>query len=89
MTVISVLLLAVNVWTFCLMGLDKRLAQLGRRRIPEKRLLQAEGLFGALGAYLGMRVFRHKTLHPKFSRGLPAMLLAQLAVLAAGLHYGS
>lgn len=35
---------------------------------------------GSIGALLGMRVFRHKTKHWYFVWGVPAILLAQLAL---------
>ncbi len=73
---------AVNVLSFSLMGVDKRRAQQGRWRIPERTLFLAAGCFGALGGLLGMQVFRHKTRHASFRIGLPVMLALQLALLA-------
>lgn len=46
--------------TFLLYGIDKALAISGAWRIPEKVLLTAVVLGGALGGFLGMIVFRHK-----------------------------
>ena len=41
-----------------------------------------------LGGLLGMRAFRHKTLHKRFSWGVPAMLVFQATLLACLLiHY--
>ena len=37
-------------------------------------------LGGSVGALLGMRVFHHKTKHWYFVWGVPAILLAQLAL---------
>ena len=37
-------------------------------------------LGGSVGALLGMRVFHHKTKHWYFAWGVPAILLAQLAL---------
>jgi uncharacterized membrane protein YsdA (DUF1294 family) len=37
---------------------------------------------GALGAWLGMYTVRHKTQHAKFTVGVPALLLLQLALAA-------
>ena len=51
------------VWSlalFSLMGRDKRLARMGGRRIPEKRLFLLAALGGAVGGVAGMAVFRHK-----------------------------
>lgn len=73
-------LLAVNVAAFVMMGLDKAKAKLGAWRIPEKMLLLTAAAGGSVGAILGMQLFRHKTRHPAFSVGLPAILVVQLAV---------
>lgn len=76
-----------NLAAFLLMGLDKRKAIRGVRRIPEKTLLTACGLFAAAGGLIGMRVFHHKTRKTKFRLGVPLMLTAQLAVAAALIYY--
>jgi uncharacterized membrane protein YsdA (DUF1294 family) len=34
---------------------------------------------GAFGAYVAMRVFRHKTLKPKFRIGVPVAILVHAA----------
>lgn len=47
--------------TFLLYGFDKRRAVRGGRRIPEKTLHLYALLGGWPGAFLGQRVFRHKT----------------------------
>ena len=66
---------------FSLMGRDKRLAKTGARRVPEKRLFLLAILGGAVGGVAGMAVFRHKTLHPAFRYGMPAILAIQLVVI--------
>lgn len=75
-----------NLYAFFLMGIDKRKAVRDVRRIPEKALLTACGLFAAPGGLIGMHVFHHKTRKIKFSVGVPLMLLAQAAILAALLY---
>lgn len=82
--------LAVNLISFLLMGVDKRRAKKGLWRIPEKTLLTVCALFGAAGGLLGMKLFRHKTQKPKFSFGVPALLILQIAFLAglAGYMFG-
>ena len=67
-----------NLLAFGLMGADKAFARKGLHRIPEKRLFLAAALGGALGALLGMRLFRHKTLHRSFTLGMPALLILNL-----------
>lgn len=60
----------------------------GQVALPERTLLLTCACFGALGGLLGMRAFRHKTLHKRFSWGVPAMLVFQATLLACLLiHY--
>ena len=66
---------------FLAMGDDKRRAQAGRRRTPEARLFLLAALGGALGGWLGMRAFRHKTRHWTFVLGFPLLSLLQLGFL--------
>lgn len=73
-------LFIINALSFLLMHMDKEKAKAGRWRIPEATLLCVAFMGGSLGAYLGMRVFRHKTRHPKFSIGLPVILALQILV---------
>lgn len=80
-TLVWIALVGVNVLSFSLMGIDKARAKANRWRIPERTLLLTSACFGALGGTLGMFHFHHKTKHWYFRRGLPAMLLVQLAVL--------
>ena len=79
---ISVILLAMNLLAFALMGIDKMKAKRGSWRIPEKTLFLVTALFGGLGGTLGMRMFRHKTKHWYFKFGFPALLAVQLVLLA-------
>ena len=69
----------VGVVLFCMMGADKRFARRGERRIPEARLFFLAVLGGAVGGWLGMRVFHHKTRHWYFAVGFPAIAIAQAA----------
>ncbi|MEG0766310.1 MAG: DUF1294 domain-containing protein [Clostridia bacterium] len=71
----------INLATFMLMGVDKRRAQRGAYRIPERTLLLFCACFGALGGFFAMHFFHHKTRHPKFRYGIPAMLCVHLVVL--------
>lgn len=57
---------ALNAVTFVLFGVDKRRARLGKRRIPERRLLGLAWATGLLGAWIGMSLFRHKTRKRSF-----------------------
>ena len=74
-------LLIINAAGFGFMLADKVKAVRGAWRIPEAVLLSIALFGGSLGAFLGMRLFRHKTLHLKFSLGLPLILSAHLLLL--------
>lgn len=81
-------LLAVNLITFFIYGLDKWKARHSRWRIPEATLLGLAVAGGSVGAWLGMRMFHHKTLHNKFRFGIPAIMVIQLASLGYLLFNG-
>ena len=63
------------------MGEDKRRAQRGKWRIPERTLFLSAALFGGLGGVLGMHIFHHKTRHLRFRLGFPALLLVQVVLV--------
>ena len=73
-------LLLINAAAFMLMLADKRKAIKNRWRIPERTLILSAALGGSIGALLGMYTFRHKTKHLKFTRGIPAILIAQISL---------
>ena len=73
-------LLLINAGAFVLMLADKQKARKKRWRIPERTLIGSALLGGSLGALLGMYTFRHKTKHLKFTLGVPAILIAQIAL---------
>ena len=79
-TVLLVWLAVINLLTFIVYGADKRRARKGKWRVPEKTLFLLPLLGGSVGGILGMRVFHHKTKHWYFVWGVPAILLAQLAL---------
>ena len=78
--VLAVYLAAVNLVAFAVYGIDKYSAKKGMRRVPEKTLFALALVGGSLGAFLGMRTFRHKTRHWYFVWGIPAIMLAQIAL---------
>ena len=73
-------LLLINAAAFLLMLVDKIKARKNRWRIPERTLMLCAALGGSVGALLGMYTFRHKTRHLKFTLGVPAILVAQIAL---------
>ncbi len=70
-------LLIINAAGFLLMLADKHKARKKKWRIPERTLLLTAALGGSLGVLLGMYALRHKTLHRKFTIGVPLILAAQ------------
>lgn len=76
-------LLIVNAAGFVLMLVDKLKAKKNKWRIKEATLMGCAAIGGSIGILAGMYTFRHKTLHLKFSMGVPLILAAQ--VIAATL----
>ena len=70
--------LIINIIGFISMGIDKFKAKHGMWRIPENTLLLIPLLLGSIGSYIGMRLFRHKTLHPQFKYGIPAFFIINI-----------
>lgn len=75
---ILLLLVALNLFTFVVYGIDKLKAKKNKWRIPEATLLWLAVFGGSIGAMAGMKVWHHKTLHKKFKYGVPAIFLAQV-----------
>lgn len=76
-------LAAVNVVTFFMYGIDKWKAKRARRRISEATLLGLAVIGGSIGAWIGIKIWHHKTLHKKFKYGIPLILILQIAALIA------
>ena len=76
----------INIIGLIIMGLDKMKAKSGAWRIPEDNLLLIALLGGSVGIFLGIKAFRHKTRHIKFSVGVPSIFLLQIVVILWLLH---
>ena len=87
-------LIALNIVTFFVYGIDKWKAKRAKWRIRETALLGLAVLGGSIGALLGMKVWHHKTMHKggtsdvdnivggyQFKYGLPLIVLAQVALI--------
>ncbi len=74
-------LLVINIVAFFAFGTDKWKAKKGKWRIPESTLMLLALVGGSIGAWCGMRVWHHKTMHAKFRYGLPAIFIAQVIIL--------
>lgn len=71
-------LVVINIIGFFAMGIDKAKAKAKAWRIPEKTLLSIAVLGGAVGVWLGMEVFRHKTKHMHFKYGVPLIFIIEV-----------
>ena len=80
MDLLYLYLILVNAAGLILMLVDKQKAQKGQWRIREATLFTVAAIGGSLGIYGGMRLFRHKTLHPSFAIGIPAIIFVQLLI---------
>jgi len=75
--------LAINLLTFCMYWADKRAAQAGQWRTPEKTLQLLALAGGWPGAWLAQQVLRHK------SSKQPFRVVYWLMVLSHGLLLGA
>lgn len=79
--IVIIHLVIINVVTFFMYGIDKWKAKKLKWRIREAALLGLAVLGGSIGAWIGMKVWHHKTLHKKFRFGVPAILIVQVALV--------
>ncbi|MCR5109047.1 MAG: DUF1294 domain-containing protein [Lachnospiraceae bacterium] len=75
-------LAVINTAAFIAFGLDKSKARRNAWRISEGSLFTLAIFGGSIGSLLGMHIFRHKTLKPKFYIGIPVILGIQAVLLA-------
>lgn len=78
---ILIIIVIINIVTFIIYGIDKYKAKKGKWRIPENSLIGLAIIGGSIGAYLGMRVWHHKTMHLKFKYGIPLIIVIQLVIV--------
>ena len=81
MNIILYYLLAVNIATFLLYGVDKYKAKKNKWRISEATLRTMAAIGGSIGAWTGMRLWHHKTMHKKFKYGIPVIIIMQIALV--------
>lgn len=80
-TLLTFYILCINVVTLIVYGIDKYKAKKAKWRISEATLLLLAILGGSIGAWIGMKIRHHKTMHKKFKYGIPAILLIQIAAM--------
>ncbi|VDG99557.1 Protein of uncharacterised function (DUF1294) [Lysinibacillus sphaericus] len=71
----------LSIWAFITMGYDKRQAKRKKSRVSEKNLWLLAICGGGIGAYFGMQVFRHKTLHTNFRVGFLMLALIDVVII--------
>ena len=79
--------ITVNVLGLVLFGIDKWKAKHDKWRISEATLLSVTAIGGSIGAWVGMKVWHHKTMHKKFKYGIPLVMVLQLALLLFTLYW--
>ncbi len=73
---------AINFIAFIIMLVDKiKSTQRGAERISEGTLFFMAAAFGAIGVYLGMFTFRHKTQKFYFLIGIPLIIIQNAALV--------
>ena len=90
MTAYASILIVMSLAAVFLYGRDKSIAKHGgEKRIKEKTLLFVAVYGGAVGAFLGREIFRHKTTKEYFSFVIvTSMFLQAIALLMLVLDYG-
>ena len=78
--IVLIYLVAINIVTFFVYGIDKWKAKRSKWRIEESTLLWWAAAGGSIGALLGMKAWHHKTMHKKFKYGVPAILMVQIVI---------
>jgi uncharacterized membrane protein YsdA (DUF1294 family) len=79
-------LIIINIAIFLVYGIDKWKAKKSLWRIREASLLVLAVLGGSIGAWLGMKVWHHKTQHKKFRYGIPVIIIIQLVIIGYFLY---
>ena len=79
--VLACWLIAINPVACCYYGYDKWRSRAGGRRVPEFVLHALAIAGGSLGAYLGMQVFRHKTIKGSFRIAFWLIIVLQVTLL--------
>ena len=87
MAFLAALIVVINFVAFAMYGIDKEKARCGAWRISEKALLTVAAAFGGVGAFLGMRFFRHKTQHLKFRLLVPLFMVIQIAAIGFTVYW--
>ena len=85
--IVALFFVTINIITFCMFGSDKGKAKRNRQRISESKLIKMCFFGGAIGGFMGMLGFRHKTQHLKFKLLVPLFFILHIAAFALSCIY--
>lgn len=77
--------IAVNIVSMSMFYIDKKRAVRHQWRISEATLLTSAFVGGSFGAAAGMKMFRHKTKHPKFYILVPLFMILHAMIIVLGI----
>jgi uncharacterized membrane protein YsdA (DUF1294 family) len=80
--------IVMGIITFIIFAADKSKAKAGVWRISEATLLGLSFIGGSGGAFLAMRILRHKTKHIKFRILVPLSLILHASFAAVVVYLG-
>ena len=78
---ILIYLIVINLITFIVFAIDKICAIKKKRRYKEVSLLGMCLVGGAIGGFLAMHLFRHKTKKKVFVIGVPLIIVIHLVMI--------
>ena len=78
--VITGYIVIMNIVTLCMFGADKGKAKKSKNRVSERRLIKMCFFGGAVGGFIGMYLFHHKTKKAKFFLSVPLMFIIQIVL---------
>lgn len=81
MKILFLYLVLINFYGIISMYMDKSHSIKKQWRTPEAKLFLIAILFGSLGIWIGMYLFRHKTKHLKFVIFIPIILIVQIYLI--------
>ncbi len=73
--------LVINLVGFGVTAHDKKAARTRKWRVPERTLFLLAAIGGGPGIFTAMLSFRHKTKHPAFMAGIPALFVMDMVIL--------
>lgn len=80
-------LVSINLITFFAYLVDKRAAQKNAYRVSEKNLHTLEFLGGIIGAFLGQKIFKHKTKKREYRAVFVFLCFVQIGIVYVILDY--